>query len=196
MSLTPLFQACAALCDTDSDIEREAKTAMLQIADKDISEQNNIGYGQHNLPPEILKVMRRDDADPICALIDRYAFEWRPPSTSDSAAYIEDSIAKSHVELIGPNGFIPSDRLRIGLYGMLPHSAYGVRTHAAEEVYIMLAGEVFWQRDEGGFSVHLPGSRSYHPSFMKHANATAEYGFMSVYIWRGDVSTDSYSYSG
>ena len=196
MSLTPLFRACAALCDTGSDIEQEAKTAMLEIAGSDISGQNNIGYGQNNLPSEILEVMRRGDADPICDLIARYAFEWRPPSTSDSAAYIEDSIAKSHVELIGPNGFISSDRLRIGLYGMLPHSAYGVRTHAAEEVYIMLAGEVFWQRDEGGFSAHLPGSRSYHPSFMKHANATGEHGFMSVYIWRGDVSTDSYSYSG
>ena len=123
-------------------------------------------------------------------------FDWRSPETSKSPLYAKHSIFKSHVELVGPDGLVKSEAVRLGLYGMLPHSEYGVRTHPAEEIYIMLAGECFWKRGDAPYSCERPNGRSYHPSLMPHASKTEDQAFMSVYAWVGDLSTESYEYLG
>ena len=79
---------------------------------------------------------------------------------------------------------------------MLPNSEYGVRTHPAEEIYIMLAGECFWKRGDAPYCCERPNGRSYHSSMMPHASKTGNQSFMSVYVWVGDLSTDAYEYSG
>ena len=78
----------------------------------------------------------------------------------------------------------------------MPYSEYGMRTHPAEEVYIMLAGRVDWARGQTSYTDHRPGERSYHPSMMAHANRTHASAFMSTYVWTGDISTKNYVYSG
>ena len=98
--------------------------------------------------------------------------------------------------MVGPDGLVKSKALRLGLYGMLPNSEYGVRTHPAEEIYIMLAGECFWKRGDAPYSLERPNGRSYHPSLMPHASKTEDQAFMSVYAWVGDLSTVSYEYLG
>jgi hypothetical protein len=84
--------------------------------------------------------MQQSDAHPLCSDIIEMPFDWCPPETSKSPLYAKHSIFKSHVELVGPVGLVKSESIRLGLYGMLPNSEYGVRTHSAEEIYIMLAG--------------------------------------------------------
>lgn len=79
---------------------------------------------------------------------------------------------------------------------MLPKSKYGVRTHPAEEVFIMLAGQAWWKRAEMQYSLHSSGERSYHPSMMEHGTKTGNNAFMSVYVRHGDISTTNYTYSG
>ena len=79
---------------------------------------------------------------------------------------------------------------------MLPDSEYGVRTHPAEEIYIMLAGECFWKRGDAPYVCEKSNGRSYHPPLMPHASKTGDKAFISVYVWVGDVSTDAYEYSG
>ena len=148
------------------------------------------------LPQSFINVMERADANPICKLITEMQFHWAPPETSSDPLYIKHSISKVHVELLGPNGLVKSDRVRLGLFGMKPDSEYGIRKHAAEEIYIMLAGDVDWKRRDAPYAIHLPGERSYHPSMMPHASRTREVAFLSVYAWYGDLSTDSYVYEG
>ena len=92
-----------------------------------------------------LEVMAQDSALPVCDLIARLPFQWAPPRTSSYPLYEEHSNFKAHVELLGPTGLLASSKVRIGLYGMLPHCEYGLRTHPAEETYIMLAGSAFWK---------------------------------------------------
>ena len=191
MSLQKLFMACAETLNGDRPIEKDAKRCLQQAKPR-----QDIGFGANNLPLDIDEVMRREDALPLCDIIRQMAFHWSPPGTSSSSKYIKDSQAKSHIELVGPEGLALSDSFRIGLYGMMPNSAYGIRTHPAEEIYIMLAGEVFWKVGAGEYSPHYAGSRFYHPSYMEHANMTREKAFMSIYIWRGDVSTTEYHYTG
>ena len=148
------------------------------------------------LPQAFINVMERADANPICKLITEMQFYWAPPETSSDPLYIKHSISKVHVELLGPNGLVKSDKVRLGLFGMKPDSEYGIRTHAAEEIYIMLAGDVDWKRCDAPYAIHLPGERSYHPSMMPHASRTHEVAFLSVYAWYGDLSTDNYVYEG
>ena len=122
--------------------------------------------------------MERADANPICKLITEMQFNWAPPQTSSNPLYIKHSISKVHVELLGPNGLIKSDKVRLGLYGMKPGAEYGIRTHAAEEISIMLAGDVDWKCCDATYAPHLPGERSHHPSMMPHASRTHEVAFL------------------
>ena len=148
------------------------------------------------LSQPFLDVMTRGDAHKVCKDILDVPFEWLPPETSDDPLYVAHSHSKAHVELLGPDGIIQSNNVRLGLYGILPNSEYGIRTHPAEEVFIMLAGEADWLRGTENYHVKKVGEYSYHPSGMRHATKTNHLAFMSVYIWTGDVSTEGYRYLG
>jgi len=143
-----------------------------------------------------IDVMTADDAHRVCEDMLQIAFAWVPPQTSDNPLYIAHSHAKVHVELLGPEGILPSENIRLGLYGILPDTEYGIRTHPAEEIFIMLAGEAEWLRGDEAYCVKKTGEYAYHPSMMPHATRTRHSAFMSVYIWTGDVSTDGYRYYG
>ena len=148
------------------------------------------------LAKPFLDVMTKENAIPICADILKVPFAWVPPKTSDDPLYAAHSHSKVHVELLGPQGIIKSKFVRLGLYGILPNSEYGIRTHPAEELFIMLAGQAEWLRGTGKYELKIAGEYSYHPAGRRHATNTKHSAFMSVYIWSGDVSTERYQYLG
>ncbi len=191
MSLNSLFSALAGVFDGPQAIERVARDALLS---------SRPPAGLLDTPVDLaqpfLDVMLAPDAHPVCRLIAETPFAWAPPQTSGDARYVEHSLPKVHVELIGPDGLVASESVRLGLYGMLPGFEYGIRTHPAEEVFVMLAGQAHWKRGSDPYLLLGPGERSYHPSMLPHANRTDQKAFLSVYIWHGDVSTDQYSYKG
>lgn len=193
-----LFKELAAVFDGELPIEKHASEALLAAADHATTvEVAKIGaYKSVGLAKPYLDVMAAPNAHPVCGLIEQIPFRWIPPQTSSDPLYVKHSFAKAHVELLGPGGLVQSDAVRLGLYGMLPDSEYGIRTHPAEEIYLMLAGQVDWKRADDPYVVHGPGERSYHPSMMEHANRTADSAFMSVYVWHGELSTDNYAYAG
>lgn len=189
--LTPLFTAVAAALDGTIPIEKAGREALLEAAPE--AKWNGSGVP---LPASVLSVMRETNAHPCCEIIAATGLQWAPPTTSPDPTYTAHSLAKVHVELLGPTGLVPSDTVRIGLYGMLPHAEYGIRTHPAEEIYIMLAGQADWLRGDAPYITHQSGERSHHPSMMAHASRTTNKAFMSVYVWTGDISTANYVYSG
>ena len=190
LSLRSFLFNLADVFDGDIEIEMIAKRELRKVS------KANFSIKQSDLPAPIISVMRKSDAHPICGDIIGMPFDWRPPETSKSPLYAKHSIFKSHVELVGPDGLVKSESIRLGLYRMLPDSEYGVRTHPAEEIYIMLAGKCFWKRGDAPYCCERPNGRSYHPSLMPHALKTEDQAFMSVYAWVGDLSTDAYEYSG
>lgn len=191
MTLTILFHELCDILSEDLSIEANAiKELKRAAADIHLPDQTS------PLAKPFLDVMAQSDAHPICDMIKEIPFNWLPPETSKDPLYKEHSHFKAHVELLGPNGLVPSSLIRMGLYGMLPHSDYGIRTHPAEEIYVMLAGNAFWKRGDASFEQLYSGQRSYHPSMMPHATRTEDKAFMSVYVWDGDISTDQYKYLG
>ena len=189
--LEMFFRKLAEVFTGTADIEKNARGELLAATCVTASADNKTA-----LKAPFFDIMSQNDAHPICDFILRMNFNWSPPTTIDEVSYIRDSINKSHVELIGPSGIVNSNSIQIGLYGMLAHNKYGIRTHPAEEVYIMLAGEVFWKVGNTEYLRHTAGQRSYHPSMAPHANKTENKAFMSVYVWQGDISTKNYVYNG
>ena len=95
-------------------------------------------------------------------------------------------------ELIGLRGPIPSETLAAGFLLLGPHIHYPNHHHAAEELYIPLAGTAEWARGEQPFTPRPPGTTIHHPSRMPHAMRTAETPLLALYLWRdGDLAEKS-----
>ena len=191
MALKPIFLQLENIFSGSLTIECHVRSE-LQRANTDI----DFLTSPTTLSPSFRSVMERSDAHHICKLINDTPFDWAPPKTSNDPLYIEHSKSKVHIELLGPDGLVRSDKVRLGLYGMTPNSEYGLRTHPAEELYIMLAGDSDWKRGNEPYKTHHPGEQSYHPSMMPHASRTRKEAFFSVYAWYGDISTENYNYQG
>ena len=189
-SLKSFLLSLAEVFDGPLEIERVARQELRNVADAAYPP------GDCALPTPIIDVMHQPDAHPICKNIMRMSFDWRPPETSADPLYAAHSVFKSHVELLGPDGLVKSEKVRLGLYGMLPNSEYGLRTHPAEEIFVMLAGESYWKRGDAPYVCEGSDGRSHHPSMLPHATKTTDKAFMSVYVWIGDLSTAGYKYAG
>ncbi|MEO3413387.1 dimethylsulfonioproprionate lyase family protein [Roseovarius sp. CAU 1744] len=191
MSLGPLFRALADAFDGPLEIELQARAALLSADTSAAGPAAAI-----DLPGPFLEVMARPEAHPVCRVIAGVPLPWAPPQTSPDPDYVAHSLPKRHVELLGPDGLVGSDTVRLGLYGILPRAEYGIRTHPAEEVFVMLAGEAYWKRGGDDYALLGPGQRAHHPSMMPHATRTRRSAFLSAYVWCGDVSTEHYVYAG
>ena len=190
-ALTELFVELAGALDGDLEIERRGKAALLESAEDAARSDSSV-----SLPASIASVLGADDAHSCCVQLLNAPLPWAPPISSSDADYVEVSKRKVLVELIGPLGLVRRDGIRVGVYGIEPGVHYGVRTHPAEEVFVMLAGRADWLRDSEDFAEYGPGARRFHPSMMPHATRTRDSAFMSIYVWSGDVSYDNYVYSG
>jgi hypothetical protein len=210
LTISALFNELADIFAADVAIETHARAALQSAALKSAALQSAAhqqisghvdrqpapaGYPAPP-PTPLVSIMTAPDALPVCQHLLQLPFDWSPPTTSSDPLFIKHSQPTVHIELVGPGGLVHADDIRIGLYGMTPNATYGIRTHPAEEIYVMLAGSVWWKRGDDDFSQHHPGSRSYHPSMMPHANRTEQRAFLSIYAWQGDISTDQYLYAG
>lgn len=88
-------------------------------------------------------------------------------------------------ELIGLRGPIAGDRLACGVLLLGPDLEYPAHSHAAEEIYLPLAGTALWQRGGEGWQPRRPGELIHHPSGMAHAMRTGEQPLLALYLWRG-----------
>ena len=191
MTLEILFDGLCDLLVGDTSTERHAKAELQRAKADPLPPQKHT-----TLAAPFLEVMAQQNAHPLCPLISSLPFHWAPPQTSSDPLYQNHSHFKAHVELLGPNGLVASSKVRIGLYGMLPNYEYGLRTHPAEEIYIMLAGSAFWKVADSPYQQLFPRERSHHQSMVPHSTRTGEEAFMSVYVWDGDIATDDYKYFG
>lgn len=94
--------------------------------------------------------------------------------------------------LIGTGALIESDTVRAGLFVMRSGAFYPAHAHAAEETYVMLAGEAEWQRDFGEWETRSPGEVIHHPGEAVHATRTGALPILAAWRWSGDVRTETY----
>lgn len=100
------------------------------------------------------------------------------------------------VEIIGPDGLATCPKLRFGLYLQSPDSYYPPHDHAAEEFYCVVGGGARWQIDDGAFFDTRPGSFVHHKPHQRHAMETAADPLLAMWIWTGDIRTETYRIDG
>ncbi|WP_136657821.1 dimethylsulfonioproprionate lyase family protein [Nitratireductor sp. XY-223] len=99
-------------------------------------------------------------------------------------------------ELLGPNGMIFNDRVRVGLFVQCPHLDYVTRSHSAEETYIILGGEAFWSSGGAEPELKTAGDIVFHPSGIPHYSVTREQPTIAAWRWSGDISYEAYACTG
>ncbi|MDD9911092.1 MAG: dimethylsulfonioproprionate lyase family protein [Ahrensia sp.] len=191
-ALHDLYVALAGALDGSLPIEMAGKEALLEHADHAFSDPELAAP----LPKSIADVMSEPDAHSCCDLLASAPLPWAPPLVTNNRDYVALSANKALVELIGPEGLVTNHTIRMGVYGIIPGVEYGVRTHPAEELFVMIAGRADWLTGEGAYAEHCIGARLHHPSMLPHATRTQDRAFMSIYIWTGEVSFENYVYSG
>jgi hypothetical protein len=88
-------------------------------------------------------------------------------------------------ELIGLRGPIASNRLACGFLLLGPQIEYPRHSHEAEEIYVPLTGQTFWQRSNQDWADRAPGLPIYHASGVSHAMRTQTVPLLALYLWRG-----------
>lgn len=189
-SLENLYITLADALDGELPIEALGRRALLETAPEAFCNEHI------PLPKEIEDVMSASDAHPCCKALASAPLPWVVPVTSNDPDYIAASTRKVLVELVGPDGIVRRNDVRVGVYGIRPGANYGIRTHPAEELFVMVAGKAQWLKGEENYAVRRNGARIHHVSGIPHATRTTDSAFMSIYVWSGDVSFDNFVYSG
>ena len=139
-------------------------------------------------PPEAIS--RLIDDRPQSSCLAAVARDYR------DLAWFESS--KSHTpyaEIIGPTSLIQNPEFRFGLFLLYPDIAYPDHQHAADEIYIVLAGTGEWSLGRGPYRVRRSGTIIDIPSMTVHAMRTAREPTLMLFSWTGpDISFDSYRF--
>lgn len=97
------------------------------------------------------------------------------------------------VEFVGPDGMLAHERVRLGLLLQGAGVAYPPHRHAAEELYLVLAGTADWCIDQGKPVSRGPGSFVWHKPGQLHSMRTGSEPMLALWGWTGDVRSASYS---
>jgi mannose-6-phosphate isomerase-like protein (cupin superfamily) len=89
------------------------------------------------------------------------------------------------LELLGTRGHFVSDRLACGFLAIGPNTEYAAHRHAADEIYVVVAGTAQWRKGKSRYIALAPGSVIHHPSQVVHAMKTNAEALLAFYIWRG-----------
>lgn len=104
-----------------------------------------------------------------------------------------EEINRAYIELVGPEGVLPSDQFRFGIYWQQGGSFYPKHRHNANELYHIVSGTALWQMGEQRFEARPPGSSFEHLDRIDHATQTQDEDLLALWAWRGDLSFDNYS---
>lgn len=121
---------------------------------------------------------------------------WHYSGYEDGRISADVALKMQTVELIGADGMIFDDSCRVGLFAQTEQTDYIIRTHAAEELFVQIAGQAEWMRGDEPYQLRGPGDRMHHASFQPHASRTGHSALIAVWVWSGELDYKTYSYKG
>ncbi|MEO1346744.1 MAG: dimethylsulfonioproprionate lyase family protein [Pseudomonadota bacterium] len=145
-------------------------------------------------PLTVLKaVSELPDALPLVQDVLRCApsLDW----TCWAGAGLSDDISSRlfTTELLGPDGHIPADGLRVGLLASEPWTDYPLSNHSGEETYLVISGVAEWVLEDSGYVERRPGEFVHHPAWAMHGRRTTQQPFLGAWRWSGDLDLSSFS---
>ena len=121
--------------------------------------------------------------DAVAALEDR--FQWRGGGDHGFGDRKRGDLA--YVPFVGLTSLVVTDAITCGIFLLAPGAFYPNHSHAADEIYYVIAGQGEWQKDSGDFVAYGPGSLIEMPSFTPHALSTGVTPVLILYAWIGDI---------
>ena len=116
------------------------------------------------------------------------ALAWtQNPNYSDARLGAGYMAGYAYADVVGPRGVIAADGVAMGVLLLGPGRLYPDHSHPASELYHVLAGTAEWSRDGGAFRPRPPGSRIFHPPWMRHAMRVEGETLFAWYAWVGEV---------
>ena len=146
-------------------------------------------------PPKELEFLDRAiEASPIDELAKglralQQSFFWR---TVDAGNVMHGR--STHCKIVGPDGTVRDDTFLFGSFLIVPDTVYPLHSHAARETYVILSGQARWWNDDAGYRERMPGEVIVHEPWQPHAMRTDQEPLLTLWIWQGDISFDSYRY--
>ena len=108
----------------------------------------------------------------------------------------EISLRLFTTELVGPDGHIPAEQVRVGLLVSDAHTDYPISSHSGEETYLVVAGLADWTVGDIPYIAKPPGTLIHHPAWVPHGRRTKDQPFVGAWRWSGDLDLSSFSIAG
>lgn len=122
--------------------------------------------------------------------------DWHHTGLADGRIRPEIAHHMATAELVGPDGMVFCEHMRIGLFAQSANVNYVAREHAAEETFIMLGGSAIWQAEDDPPELCKTGDMIFHPSNMSHISVTKNEPFIAAWRWTGDIGFDKFTLTG
>ncbi|MGI9462748.1 MAG: dimethylsulfonioproprionate lyase family protein [Aestuariivirgaceae bacterium] len=121
------------------------------------------------------------------------ALKWEQSYTRADGVVGDDMLSGyGFAEVIGRHGPFVSARVRAGIGVWGPHIDYPAHRHAAEEVYVVLAGSADFRLGDKPPEARTAGDTVHVPAMLTHGFHTNEEPFVVFYIWQsGDLREKS-----
>jgi hypothetical protein len=112
------------------------------------------------------------------------ALAWRQTYTADDLGqpFLD---RYGWTEFAGFRGPIASETVAIGVLVLGPETVYPQHSHAAEEVYLPVAGTAEWLKGDEGWTPRAPLEMIHHAPWKRHAMRTGAEPLLAIYVWRG-----------
>ena len=98
---------------------------------------------------------------------------------------------ESFVEIIGPNGLLLTQGIRVGFLFLGEQVFYPSHKHEALELYNIISGNSFWQINDKEFFEKKPGDKVFHDIWEPHAMRTAGQPVLSLFSWSGVIDKEA-----
>ncbi|MEO0619279.1 MAG: dimethylsulfonioproprionate lyase family protein [Pseudomonadota bacterium] len=135
------------------------------------------------------------ETEPLVALFDRHRLscKWEQSYRRRDGLVGGDMLdGYGFVEVIGKQGPFVSGQVRIGIGVWGPDIDYPEHAHAAEEIYVPLAGHASFSLGGGAYKRHGVGSCVHVSPHLPHGFRTTDAPFVVLYIWQnGDLRETS-----
>ena len=133
------------------------------------------------------------EARPIAALVlaCRPAIDWTHWEGEGLAGEVSSRLHTA--ELVGPDGHIAADGVRVGLLISDAGTDYPVSSHSGEETYYVIAGVAEWTVADTPYAQQPPGALIHHPAWAAHGRRTRSEPFLGAWRWSGDLDLSSFT---
>ena len=152
----------------------------------------------HQVLTETIQTALTINPLPVAAKISKLMplIDWHHSGLADVRIRPELASNMATAELVGPDGMIFSEHLRVGLFVQAANVNYVTRDHAAEETLIVLGGNGYVQAEGEQPILRKTGDMIHHPSHVPHASITKADPFVAAWRWTGDIGYDKYTLTG